>query len=412
VKSLDDLRISAASGLIGPELEFVERPTISIENGRIVAIDQGGPSDLHLSEALLIPGLINAHTHLGDSALKEVGFGKSGWEIVMPPDGVRHVRLRGLARQELIDSMAASARYMLQHGVVAFGDFREQGVDGVTALIEATSGLAIEPMIYGRHAAPPPHSDDDFVRDARLPAGYADEVGDVLEIAQGFSVVTANDTTDAGLKETSDLVRSHGGRLAVHAVEDARYRDESVRRTGRGDVARIVDCLRPDHIVHMTAANDEELDLVAEARIPVVVCPRMQAVLGNGIPPVLAMLDRGIEVALGTDNAMLTSPDPLREMDFLSRSLRALHRNPSCPAPVKVLQMATVNAARALGIDDRTGSISEGRDATFASIRLSGDSLVGTSDPVAAVVSRAEASDVAALVIRGMLVAGQLPATR
>lgn len=407
---VDNRRVSAAFGLLGPELELTERPTLSIEGGRIVGIDQGGPSDVDLGDCLLIPGLINAHTHVGDSSLKEVGYGRSGWEIVMPPDGVRHVRLRDLDRGDQIDAMAATARYMLRHGVVAFGDFREQGAGGVAALMEATAPLPIEPVVYGRHATPPPHTDDDFSLNRGLPPGYSDEIADVLAVAGGFSVVTANDTTDRGLSETREAVRAQGGRLAVHAVEDARYRDESIRRTGRGDVERIVDLLRPDHIVHMTAADDRELDLVAEAGIPIVVCPRMQAVLGNGIPPVLGMLERGIEVALGTDNAMLTSPDPLREMDFLSRALRAEQRRPARPTPVEVLRMATVGAAKALGLDDRLGSLSEGKEATFASIRLSGDSLIGTSDPVAAVVSRAEADDVAALVIRGMVVAGDVPA--
>jgi cytosine/adenosine deaminase-related metal-dependent hydrolase len=408
--SLENARITAAAGLVGADLELIDHPTLSVEGGRIVAVEQGGSADIDLGDVLLIPGLINAHTHVGDSALKEVGFGRSGWEIVMPPDGVRHRRLREMEREQLVAAMASTVRYMHRHGVVAFGDFREQGVAGIRALREALDGLAIEAIIYGRHATPPTHADEDFDEGVGLPDGFEVEIAEVLAEADGFSVVTANDTTDAGLRQTQAIVRASGGRLAVHAVEDARYRDESVRRAGRGDVARIVDCLRPDHIVHMTAANDEELDLVAGAGVPVVVCPRMQAVLGNGVPPVLGMLERGITVALGTDNAMLTSPDLFREMDFLSRALRALARSPGAPTPGQVLQMATINAARALRVDDRLGSLEVGKEATFEVIDLSGDSLRGTSDPVAALVSRAEASDIAALVARGRVVAGSLPA--
>lgn len=407
---LDNVRVSAAAALVGPSLDLVTQPTLSIENGRIIAIDEGGAADVDLGDVLLIPGLINAHTHIGDASLKEVGYGRSGWDIVMPPNGVRHRRLRDLPREALVQSMASAARYMLRHGIVAFGDFREQGVGGVTALRTALEGLPIEAIIYGRHATPPSHTDDDYRNNAGLSDEYRHEIADVVNAAGGFSVVSANDTTDRGLAETREIVRESGGRLAVHAVEDERYRSESIRRSGRGDVARIVDCLRPDHIVHMTAATDEELDLVAAAGTPVVVCPRMQAVLGNGVPPVFSMLQRDMVVALGSDNAMLTSPDLLREMDFLSRALRALTHDPAAPTPTQVLAMATVNAARALGIDDRLGSLSEGKDATFAAIRLVGGSLDGTSDPVASVVSRAEAGDVAAVVMRGKVVTGELPA--
>lgn len=404
------VRITAARGVIGPELTLAESPVLRVADGRIVGVEVGGSADVDLGEVLLIPGFINAHTHVGDSALKEVGYGRSGWEIVMPPDGVRHVRLRELAREALVASMRSTARYMLRHGIVAFGDFREQGADGVAALREAVDGLEIEAVIYGRHATPPPHDDSDYQAGAALPAGYADEIREVVGQAGGFSVVTANDTTDAGLAETAAVVRAAGGRLAVHAVEDSRYRDESIRRTGRGDVERIVDCLMPDHIVHMTAATNAEIRRVAEAGIPVVVCPRMQSVLGNGIPPVAAMLDHGVTVALGSDNAMLTSPDLLREMDFLSRGLRALAHAPDRPAARDVLAMATVNAARALGLGDRLGSISEGKEATFVAIDLESDSMTGTADPIASVVSRAEVTDIAGVVVRGKVVVGGLPA--
>ena len=408
--TIGGLRIAAAQALIGRDLSALANPVLTVADGRIEAIDQGGEADVDLGKVLLIPGLINAHTHVGDSALKEVGYGRSGWEIVMPPDGVRHVRLRQLSRDALVASMQATARYMLRRGIVAFGDFREQGEAGVDALIEATADIPIEAVIYGRHATPPQHSDADFGDGVGLPDDYRSEIQTVVRVAGGFSVVTANDTTDPGLRETGELVRAAGGRLAVHAVEDARYRDESIRRAGRGDVERILDCLKPDHIVHMTAANASELDMVAAAGIPVVACPRMQAVLGNGVPPVLEMLKREMVVALGTDNAMLTSPDLLREMDFLSRVLRAQSHDPSTPSPKQVLAMATVNAARALGIDDRLGWLDAGKDATFVAMDLTSDSLVGTSDPLASVVSRAEESDIAAVVVRGKLVVGDVPA--
>jgi cytosine/adenosine deaminase-related metal-dependent hydrolase len=329
--------------------------------------------------------------------------------LLLPPDGLKHRRLAELDHDQLIADMAASMRLMLQSGTVAFADFREQGVHGVQALVKAAAGSPILPVALGRFAALPPHSDEDLAANiAPLPPSYREEIDQVLDVASGFSLVTPNDTTDVGMLETSRAVRARRKLLAVHASEIELYRQVSFRHTGRSDVARAIEYLAPDFLVHLTVASPEDLDTVAEAEVPVVVCPRTQGTLGNGLPPVFEMLKRGVTVAIGSDNVMLTNPDLLRDLDYLSRATKAASTDPAALSPRKLLQMVTVSAAKATHLDDRLGWLAPGKDATFVVFDTETDNLRSSEDPLASVVQRADRSDIAAVVIQGEVVAGSI----
>ena len=93
--------------------------------------------------------------------------------------------------------------------------------------------------------------------------------------------------------------------------------------TGKSEVDRIVEHLKPDFVVHMTNATENEMSRVAKSGAGVVICPRANGVLGAGIPKVVQMLKQDCLVAIGTDNVMLNSPDILREMDYIWKASRA-----------------------------------------------------------------------------------------
>jgi 5-methylthioadenosine/S-adenosylhomocysteine deaminase len=159
----------------------------------------------------------------------------------------------------------------------------------------------------------------------------------------------------------------------------------------------------------MTTANDAELDIVAAARTPVVVCGRVQAALGNGVPPIVEFDRRGIPVAFATDNAMLASPNLLDELKYMSRVTRATTRNPSLPTPRDLIAGVTTVAAETLKLDDRLGSIECGKAASFIVFDLRSDNLNPTRDLLASIVTRADATDIAAVVNHGFVVAGAMP---
>jgi cytosine/adenosine deaminase-related metal-dependent hydrolase len=325
--------------LWGEDYEPVEG-TLVVEDGEVVRLDE----ELTDSEDVVLPAFVNAHTHLGDSIAKEAGGGLSLEELVAPPDGLKHRLLREASREELVEGMERSLRFMESTGTAMTLEFREGGVEGVHALREAASSVDLEPFVFGR------------------------ETVDVLDVADGFG---ASGAADGEFGSERNAARDAGKPFAIHAGE-----------VDASDINPAID-LDPELLVHMVHAEPLHLDRVEDNGIPVVVCPRSNLVTDVGLPPVRELLDR-TTVALGTDNVMTNSPSMFREMAFASKCF-------DVDAP-EVLRMATRAGAEVIGAN--CGVLEAGRDARVLVLDGDSDNLAGVRDPVRAVVRRAGASDV------------------
>jgi cytosine/adenosine deaminase-related metal-dependent hydrolase len=402
--------------LAGAEFEVLDPGYLVIEGGRISEVGAGRPADrsgrlLDARTAILAPAFVNAHTQVSDGMIKEVGFGRDYWDLIMPPDGIRHRALRETTPAELGSAIGDALDCMVASGTLTFVDFREGGLEGVHALRRAAAGHPVRAVAMGRFRGYPPQAIAQLERNAgRLTDEELAEVDAVLEIADGFSLVTANDLTDEGLGQVAARVRARGRLLGVHAAEAPGYRTIALSRTGRADVPRLLDHLRPDFVVHLTLATEEELDALARARVPAVVCPRIQSVMGLGVPRFDWMLERGMVVALGTDNVMLCAPDLLRELEYSSRVVRALRKSATYPSARQLLQMVTVNPARILGREREIGSLEPGKLADVVAFDARSPNLRPVHDPVATLVNRAEARDITAVLREGRVVHGRLAA--
>lgn len=414
--SADTYALTGVTALLGDELEPVENATIVVEAGRIADVGTGPAPDgtrrLHHPDLLVTPGFINCHTHVGDAILSEEGFHVRGEDLLYAPHGLRHRRFAEIASDDIVRGMRRAMQYMIRCGTVAFADFREQGADGVALLREAAHGLPIHVSALGRHAKYPLQSDEDLrTNTGTLSAEQEAEIAEVLKPADGFSVVSPNNLSDAALTRTAQIVRDAGKVLAAHAGEMEADRQTSISRTGRSDIVRAIETLRPDYLVHLTAATSEELDMAAEAGIPVVMCPRSHAGLGYGVPPFLAAVEAGVTVGIGTDNAMTTSPSVLAEVNFLCKAERWRTGSVERPDPRRLLAAITVDAARILGLD-AYGSLAPGKTAAMVAFDTTSPNLADAvrSDPLAALVNRAETADIRAVLIEGRTAWGALSA--
>ena len=409
----EEFAITNVTVIAGDEMTVRPHSTLFISRGRVRSVDtQPPPTDMSSvdgSSLIAAPAFVNAHTHIGDIVGKEDGFGLDSWRVVMPPDGVKVTLLAEAEDAAVIAAICDAAHVMLASGTTTFADFRESGGHGLDLLERALDGLPLRSMAFGRHATHPPHTEDDLEanRGGLSPALVA-EFEELIERVPGWSVPLAFDVTDEGLTHTARLVRQRGKLLATHCVETDRYRVISRQRFGESDVERVVRLLRPDHIVHMTNGTDEEFELVAKAGIPVVVAPRMQSVMGIGLPPIDRMVAAGVTVALGSDNGMLASPDLLREMEYVSRATRAARHDPSFPTPAELLKMATLNGAKALGLADELGSIEQGKRADIVLFDADSRNLRPVRNPLATVINRAVAADVRSVLVDGRLASGRL----
>ena len=393
------LAITNASLLLGRELEYVEQGYIEIENGKIRSSSAGsykGSSRKKLDAKgfIVIPGFINAHTHIADSIGKDIAAGQRLDARVHPVFGAKKKILQKSLPEHLKTFIRNSAILMMKKGIVAFADFREDGLEGIRLLKDAVDGLPIKCVTLGRinyYSSSPTDA-------AGLPPEKGEQAKQVIELADGLGISGANENTDAALAQYRRLA---GKKLiAIHAAESKETVKFAKVHTGRSEVDRVIEHLKPDFVVHMTHATESEMSLVAKSGTGIVICPRANGVLGAGIPKVAQMLRQDCLVAIGTDNVMLNSPDILRELDYTWKASRATEGK--MLEAQELLKMATINAAQILRLN--TGCIEAGRAADLVFIDKKHADLYPIHDPYAAIVHRLSQSSIRAVMINGRFV--------
>lgn len=409
------LIIKNASLLRGPDLKFVEKGVIQISRDGIITrigtdrdfVDKVD-SIFDAEGLLLIPGLINAHTHIGDSGAKDFILDPNLPTAVDPIFGMKRKILSRSDPSHLEAFMRNAAVSMLKGGIVAFADFREGGVDGVKLLRRALCGLKIKPLILGRvekyFGTSQSNSGINAGKSSIDSSVLSREIFDVLEVSGGLGISGTNENTDRLLIEYHNAVRSYNSTspntkklLAVHAAESKETTALSIRKSGLTEVERAIEFLQPDFVVHLTRATDKDIVAIAKNKIGVVVCPRSNGLLGCGIPRVADMINNGCTVGLGTDNVMLNSPDLFKEMDYVWKISRAtgIHRI----SALDVLKMATVYGAQILHLN--SGCIEPGRFADLIFIDKRHIDLYPIHDPYASIVQRTGPSSIMGMMLNG-----------
>lgn len=415
--------IKNASFLRGPNLIFVERGVIQISDDGIIT---GVGSDRDLSPIdsessvfdaeglLLLPGLINAHTHIGDSIAKDITLDPDLSSTVDPIVGIKRKVLSKTDPIHLEAFMRYTAVSMLKNGIVAFADFREGGLDGVKLLRRAVSGLKIKPLVLGRKEKYYNPSYRQFnsgtgtVESSVDPSAIPGDIFDLLDVSDGLGISGTNENTDTSLTEYSKAVRNYNNTsslgtrrlLAIHTAESQETAALSIRKFGLTEVERAIKFLQPDFVVHMTQATDKDITAIATNKIGVVVCPRSNGLLGCGVPRIVDMIKKGCIVGLGTDNVMLNSPDLFKEMDYIWKASRAANIHQISARDI--LKMATVNGAEILHLN--SGCIESGRSADLLFIDKRHIDLYPIHDPYASIVQRASQSSIMGMMINGEFV--------
>ena len=146
-----------ANGLVlkGIDLNPVKENIVIDDENRIVEISKDAKDGdvIDASGKIVCPRFINAHTHIGDSIIKDEGDGLSLDEVVKPPHGIKHKALESASDDELIEAMRESMWDMYNLGISHFIDYREGGLEGVKLLKEAAKDIPIKPIILARDSS-------------------------------------------------------------------------------------------------------------------------------------------------------------------------------------------------------------------------------------------------------------------
>lgn len=391
--------------LAGPELVPRRCRRLVVTNGMITGLDlEAGDPVIGLEEGMpsrvVVPGLWNGHTHVGDAALPDGATGLTLEQGFFRPDGYKYRELAKLERGAHVAAMRDHLAAMAASGTVGHLDFREQGVEGARRLREASATAGVRSIILSQFDTPPFSEAELAANTAPLPPAARLELAALMEVADGFSESTYNDLTDPAWQTIREATATRGRLRAIHCLENAGYRDVSVARTGRGDLQRALDGYDPHLVVHLTVATDDEIQLLADRAVTAVVNPRANAVLGLPLPPVAKLLRAGVNLLLGTDNGMLNGPNLLAELDFTFKLARSQAGGAGWPAPVDILRMATVNVAKALG-ETCGGWLAQARPADFFVVDFGAPHLRRSRHLLASLVTRVTPADLLVTVIGG-----------
>ena len=204
------------SVLYGNNLKFIESTNVKITNQHFEKIStkiKSKDKSIDCEDLLLLPGLINAHTHIGDSIGKDISLNSSVDSRIHPVSGMKQKILKETPKKELIRFMRKSMTSMIKKGITTFIDFREGGLEGVYLLKKALVGLPIRSIILGRIEYY--QTRNEIIRNVCMPKSRQMELTTLLENCDGIGISGANENSNSNLRLYSKRKKLR----AIHSAE-------------------------------------------------------------------------------------------------------------------------------------------------------------------------------------------------
>ncbi len=409
---MPSLLISAPTILtMDRDMTVVDNGTVEIENGRIrrvvptAQLSVPGPHTPHirLQHHLLLPGLVNTHTHLPMSLLRGLAddMPLQQWlekrifpaeARVMTPGNVHMGSRLGMAEMLLSGTTTCADGYF--HERVVLDAAAAQGMRGVFA-----QGV----IDFPAPGLPDPRRALDIAREYLSAAPRTGRQAAAL-FAHSPYTCSANTLTRA-----KALCREFDALFFIHVAE-TRGEVEQCRATHAGlTPVRYLHSLRlldaQTVLVHAVHTDAAEQDLIAASGAAVSVNTESNMKLGAGIAPVQQYLDRGIRVGLGTDSCASNNDlDLFQELSRTARLHKQHNHDPSVLPAEKVVRLATRDGAEVLGMGDHVGSIEPGKHADLIAVDLARPHAVPLYHPYSHLAYSASGADVDLVVIGGDVV--------
>ncbi|MEO8910059.1 MAG: amidohydrolase family protein [Gemmatimonadaceae bacterium] len=400
----------------------ITRPPI--ENGTVVendgVITYVGPrgaaprgDDYELGESILMPGLVNAHTHLELTAMR--GFLEdlcfTDWI-----DRLRQARNEVLDEEMLLDSARFGIVEGLDAGITTYADTCSSGV-----VMRAMREQSVRGIMYQEVFGPEPGQADVAMHDLedRI-RKLQPEQTDLVSL--GVSPHAPYTVSDRLYELAAKFAGARGLPMAMHIAESEP--EHEIVASGSGDFAdrwrrRGIATVRRAHspiellerlgvlvdgplLIHCVRVDATDIEIMARRRCSVAHCPASNAKFGHGIAPLLSIVDAGIRAGIGSDSvASNNRMDILDEARLAVLIHRAVARKHDAFGAHQALELATIGGARALGLESRVGSLEVGKDADLAAFNVDMPRTTPLGDPYSAAIFALPGRSAALVTVRG-----------
>jgi 5-methylthioadenosine/S-adenosylhomocysteine deaminase len=407
---------------MNPNRDVLEDGAIYLQDDRIVAVGATEAMLLHYPDAelmdcrdrVIIPGMVNTHTHLFQTLLKGLGddrvlkdwfcgmTGPSATQLV-PEDcyaAARHGCVEAIksGTTTLVDFMYAHPRGQLTEAVIKA--FQETGIRGIVARGYLTLGEEfgvpkplIEPI-------------DKALSDACHLIEQYNQPGARVQVGLAPCMIWSvdQDTLDKTRRLASDLKAL----ITIHISETPFELENSMQRFGMPDLQYLqqIGFLGPDVLaVHCVYCEGQDIDILKRHQVKVSHNPCSNMYLASGFAPIPEMLSQGVTVSLACDGpASNNNSNMIHTLKFGALIHKGYHRDPTIITAEKVLEMATIDGARAVGLEHEIGSIEPGKKADLVILKLDNVFVTPVHAPVSSLVYSALGNEPETVLVDGQIV--------
>ncbi len=388
---------------VDPANVVLENHAVAVDKGRIVAILQQSeaasrffPRQLKkLPHHILIPGLVNLHTHAAMTLLRGLADDLPLMEWLQNhiwPAEAKHV-----STQFVHDGTFLACAEMLRGGTTCFNDMYFYPKATAEAALASGMRAAIGLITLDFPTAYAADADDYLAKGLAARDELRNEplLSFCLAPHAPYTVNDGNFTKVLTLAEQCDIP------IHLHLHETAQEIEDSVRRFGIRPIERLrrLGLLSPGLIgAHGIHLNQDEIPLLAQHGCSIAHCPSSNLKLASGIAPITALHKHGVNIGLGTDGAASNNRlDLFQEMRLAALLAKGVSGEADAIGAHQALRMATLGGAQALGLDTEIGSITEGKAADLCAVNINDIGLLPCYDPASLLaysVGREHVSDV------------------
>ena len=388
---------------VEPQGVVLEHHTVVIDDGRIKAIlphakarsDFTADRIVERREHVLLPGLVNAHTHAGMTLMRGLAddLPLMQWleEHIWPVEG------RWVSDEFVRDGTTLAVAEMLRGGTTCFNDMYFYPADAARAAAGAGMRCVVGMIVLDFPTVWASGANEYLARATQV----HDEFRSHPLVDTAFAPHAPYTVSDGPLERVRTLADELDVAIHIHLHETLGEVETAVATHGVRPIARLdgLGLLSPRLMaVHMTELDEAEIARLSECGTHVVHCPESNLKLASGFCPVAKLLEAGVNVALGTDGAASNNDlDMIQEMRTASLVAKAVARDATAVPAHRAISMATIAGARALGKDEVIGSLVPGKSADVIAVDLGAiesQPVYDAASQVAFSASRRQVSDV------------------